>query len=785
MAGEINAVTFVFESKALGGAITKVDHAHLEEALDECFIASIELALFDPEADATTLLGQDCVLLIDRGSQTRRVCGLVRSVHELARLPDADHQRIRVDVAPGLALLELRRNTRMFQEKTVPEILETVLADGLGPYGRSAQLELSATYPRREYCMQYQESDLAFVERLMREEGISYSFDHAGDPEVVVLRDANTAYAGVIAGTDSIPFLRGNREFADQEYVHAFEREHRHTTTSVALRDFDWTSGTIVVEDAKQASDALGRDRESYEHGLGRSVTLWDYAQAAKRYQERDTPRQKDVRHEAHVVHGLVGRGSGNVVGFTPGTTFDLSGHDTIGLDAKYLITRVVHASTPASLHGLGAADPYHNRFECIPLETPHRPAREPARKPRIPGVQTAVVTGPSGEEIHTDEHGRVKVRFHWDRENPADDTSSCWVRCEQAWSGAGWGFWWVPRIGMEVVVQFVDGDPDRPLVTGCVYDTANALPYPQPDEKTKSTIKSNSSPGGGGSNELRFEDKAGSEEIYAHAQKDYNEVVENDHTTTVHNDQTNEVDGNQTQTIHGNQTERVDGNQTMSVGGARTVHVEGNFDETVDGTETRQVAGAVTETFDADETRDVSAAVTEDIGGSETRTIGADQTETINAAHSLTISGSSTVTITGSLTQTVSGGVTLNTPGSLDITAIGGMTILSPGGSKWVATGGMQIIAPGGVTFIDQGNNWMGGDFIKCEAYAELLCGLKIEIGIGVMEAFGAKVEIYPVFISTETLNKKELAMTVGTAALNAAANGTKLHTDLFHHEG
>ena len=197
-----------------------------------------------------------------------------------------------------------------------------------------------------------------------------------------------------------------------------------------------------------------------------------------------------------------------------------------------------------------------------------------------ISSIQTAVVTGPSGEEIHVDEHGRIRVQLHWDRQGSNDERSMCWVRVQQPWAGAGWGFWWVPRIGMEVVVQLVDGDLDRPLVTGCVYNAANPLPYSLPAEKTKSTMKSNSSLGGGGFNEFRFEDLAGSEEIYTHAQKDYNEVVENDHTTLVHHDQTNTVDNDQTQTIGGNQTETVHGNQALTVDASRTVHVKGSFDE-------------------------------------------------------------------------------------------------------------------------------------------------------------------------------------------------------------
>jgi len=389
--------------------------------------------------------------------------------------------------------------------------------------------------------------------------------------------------------------------------------------------------------------------------------------------------------------------------------------------------------------------------------------------KPRVDGIQTAVVTGPSGEEIHVDEHGRIKVQFHWDRENPADETSSCWIRCEQDWSGPGWGFWWVPRIGMEVVVHFVDGDPDRPLVSGCVYNASNPTPYALPDEKTKSTIKSNSSLGGGGFNEFRYEDKAGEEEIFTHAQKDYDEVVENDHSTLVHHDQTNEVDNDQTQTIHNDQTERVDVDQTMSVGGNRDVHVEGNFDETVDGTETRQVTGDVTETFEANETRTVSADVTEDIAADETRTITGDQTEDIGGDHTQEITGASTVTISGSLTRTVTGGIQSTTPAAHTLIANGGMDVTAAAGVKWKATGGATIIAPGGVTWIDGNNDWFGTCVVSMSVEDKNEIGLKVEVGGQVFGVAGAVVAAHMVSITFNSAYKEAKAAWVDGETVNA----------------
>ena len=703
----------------------------LDESLDRTYLCTVEVAGDDLDPDLEMFLGVDAVIEVIRGGKTRRLTGIVRAArhaHEVRQ--GVERTPVYLEIVPALFMSSLRRNTRMFQEKTVSEILEDVLGEALSPYGREYSLELNDSYPTREYTIQYQETDLDFVQRLMQEEGISYSFDHEADTELLVLRDDNGSYQPALGAEEPVPFTVHDQRITDTEPVKALERVHSLRTTKVALREHDWTKATPLVEDEVGDADALGRTRESYEHGHKRSVLLWQYRPDS--YGQNDAARQKQLRLEEHEMDVVVGYGRGQVIGFAPGTTFELQGHPTPGVDGEYLLLRVIHSSGDPDSEEPGKTD-YHNRFECMPLDVPHQPPRV-YEKPRIPSIQTAVVTGPAGEEIHTDEYGRIKVQFHWDRENPADETSSCWIRVQQKWSGEQWGFWWLPRIGMEVVVQFIDGDPDRPLATGCVYDGNNPTPYPLPDEKTKSTIKSNSSPGGGGFNEFRFEDKKGSEEIYTHAQKDYNEVVENDHTTLVHNCQTNEVDNDQTQTIHNNQTERVDVDQSLSVGGNRSLHIEGDFDETVDGTETRTVTGAVEETFDANETRMVSSNLTEDFQANETRTIGGSQTETVGASRTQTITGSSSQTVSGSLTQTVAAGITLDTPATWEQTATGGYTALLPGGLTVTAPGGMKVGAPGGVKQIDCNSDKTAGVLSTKGAIVRGLAGFKFE-------AFGLNV--------------------------------------------
>ncbi len=607
----------------------------------------------------------------------------------------------------------------------------------------------------------------------MEEEGIGYAFDHEGQTELLILRDRNAAYPELPAGAE-VPYHPHNFVIEDEEPISLFHRRLTSTTTSVVVADWDWTKGSMPFSEEQRGQDPLGRDREAYEHGEGRSLGIWDYDQGLRVYTAEDGAQRATVRGEELVRDAIICEGIGRVTGMTAGSVFELSGHPIVGMDGRYLVLRVEHVSRSLgdAIAGGGQGDAYYNRFQCIPMDTVYRPDRR-ARKPFVAGIQTAVVTGPAGEEIHTDEHGRIKVQFHWDREGQNDDKSSCWIRVQQPWAGAGWGFWYLPRIGMEVVVHFVDGDPDRPLVTGCVYNATNLLPYALPDEKTKSTIKSNSSPGGGGFNELRFEDKKGSEEIYTHAQKDYNEVVEHDHTTLVHHDQSNTVDNDQTQIVGNDQTETVHNDQTMTVDGNRTVHVKSDYDETVDGTETRHVKGDVSETFDANETRTVSGNLTEDISGNETRTISGNHSESITGSETLSITGSSTHSITGSLSQSVTGGISVTTPAAYSISADGGLNVTATAGITFLAPGGIQIGAPGGVTMVDSFWEWTG--FFKFEngGFCRDYTHIQDSFAGTVFEVVGFKGEL-EVFNAGQTglkIESKGLAVLAPIASLKAGA--------------
>ncbi|MGE0787240.1 MAG: type VI secretion system Vgr family protein [Sandaracinaceae bacterium] len=737
-------MNYRLDCDALGGIVPPLRYVRLVEALNLPYALRVDADIDDPGLDLATVVGADAVLEMRRGADAvRRVCGVVREVAEF----DAHGGRTaRLTILPALAHLGLVRNTRIFQDKTAPDILKEVLEAALGAYGRTVSQDLEGKYPTREYCVQYQETDLDFVHRVMEEEGIGYAFSHEGDKEELVLRDDNDSYPDA-SGGPAIPYLPVHAQQVDVQPVLRFERKHQPTSTKVTVRDWDWTKGGDLLVDGEEVGQGSdGRERESYEHGRGRSLSIWSYDQGARRYQKNDSADQPTTRLEAHRHEELRGSGVSVHLGMIPGARFELTGHPSPGADDRYLVTKVIHESRvvtdaldrPATG---GTSDLYHNRFECIPNSTPYRPYRR-TKKPVIASSQTAIVTGPSGEEIHVDEHGRARIQFHWDRQGAYDEKSTCWVRVQQPWAGAGWGFYWVPRIGMEVLVHFVDGDPDRPIVSSAVYNGSHPTPYALPDEKTKSTIKSDSSLGGGGFNEFRFEDEKGSEEIYTHAQKDYNEVVEHDHNTLVHHDQSNTVDRDQTQKVHRHQTEDVNANQRMTVEGNRTVTVHKDFEEEVLGTETRHTIGDVDETFSANETRTVTGAVTEDISGNETRTINGPQSETMSSTYEQSISGSSTETILGTLQEDVMAGITTTTPAVFEINAASMFSVTAPAGMKLTAPGGTLLLAPGGVSRVDSIMDWKGVQKMEVGGMEYALSGIKIGVVYFSLGFTGVKLE-------------------------------------------
>ncbi len=602
-------VGYAFTAGALNPSNATVVHVHHREALSELYECAVIVAAplsLSPEG----LVTQPASLDLTREGLTRHVKGVVRRVEDIGTA--GRYRFVRVFVVPSLWLLSQRMDSRIFQEKKTVEIVQQVLRDA-GIY-QGAQLSIDGglySPAPREYCVQHHETDLAFVRRLLEDEGVPFYFRHDGDGgETLVLCDDAHAYRPVpTVDGGPVQVMDEAMGTASSETLHWFDLRREAQTTKVTLRDYDFTRPRAKQDMTATQGEGV---RAVYEYPARSTIT--NYSEGGHVYTTHNTARLAKVRLEEQLTREWSGRGEGNVTGVMPGVTVQVSGHAHADFDRRYLVTAAEHVghawSATAEDVSLGpkvmqmlqmlnaelvdvssGADrvperyrnrALFNRTEGTASSVPFRPARVTPR-PVVEGPQTARVVGPAGEEIHTDFYGRIKVQFHWDRVGQEDDRSSCWIRVAQNWAGAGWGFVFVPRIGMEVLVTFLEGDPDRPLVTGCVYNGENHPPYELPREKTKSTIKTSSSPTSGGYNELRFEDLRGQEQVYLQAERNHDVLVKRDQSITVGNDRTKTVTGNEFVSVRKNRTSTVTQNDKLTVTQNHEIEVQGDTGFTID----------------------------------------------------------------------------------------------------------------------------------------------------------------------------------------------------------
>jgi type VI secretion system secreted protein VgrG len=413
----------------------------------------------------------------------------------------------------------------------------------------------------------------------------------------------------------------------------------------------------------------------------------------------RAASQDAGIRIQVEAEQSVVVTGSSTVAAFTSGRTFALQGH--FNADGSYLLTDVTHAASQDA-----GASQYTNSFTCIPDGVPFRPVRS-TPKPVLGGSQTAIVVGPAGEEVFTDKYGRVKVQFHWDREGKNDENSSCWVRVAQAWAGATWGAIHIPRIGQEVIVDFLEGDPDRPIITGRVYNADNMPPYTLPDNKTQSGIKSRSTLSGAPSNfnELRFEDKKGSELVNVQAEKDLNSLVKHDEDRTVGNDRTTGIGHDELVTVGNNRTEMVAKQEQITIGGDRqesvakseTVSVGTTRALTVGTDETIQVGGKRADSVAKDESITVGGAQSLSVGKSQSVDVGKDQTVNVGGGVTLSVTKDESVTVGGNLTVSVSKGETRDIGKKLALSAGDQITVTAGSSSITLKSNGDITIKAGG----------------------------------------------------------------------------------------
>ena len=509
----------------------------------------------------------------------------------------------RAEVVPWLWFLTRTSDCRIFQEKTVPEIIEQIFNDlGFKDFDKSG---ITQSHKKWEYCVQYRETDFNFVSRLMEQEGIFYFFKHEKGKHTLMLADGKSAYKDLRDKEVQFAANLSGPDLLDQvdSWVHQYE-----------YRSGKWAHTDYNFKDP--ATDLMAKTKGVVE--LNSPYEFYDYP---GEYEVRgDGDADVKLRMEEEEAAYDVVNGECHCRSFNPGGKFKLTKHHSSNEAGKgYVVTSVRHTAHGGAYitGGSEMEDIYRNTFTCIPDSVTFRPERL-TPKPSVQGVHTALVVGPSGEEIYTDEYGRVKVQFYWDREGKKDEKSSCWIRCAQTAAGKGWGAMMLPRIGQEVVVTYLDGDPDRPLITGVVYNAGQLPPYKLPDEKTKSYFKSNSSKGGEGFNEIRFEDKASEEQIYMHAQKDLDlrilndrrEIVLGKHSMIISGDGSGSDAGDQVEkvkkdkhiTVEGKKQEKIDGDSLLLIGGeshivndkGRKEKIAKDLNLTVGGAVNQQVANQV-----------------------------------------------------------------------------------------------------------------------------------------------------------------------------------------------
>ncbi|MEO7329887.1 MAG: type VI secretion system tip protein TssI/VgrG [Minicystis sp.] len=650
------------------------------EAISELFRFEIEVIGADPSLDFDALLGAAAHLRLTRDSEERHVHGVVAEI----ALGDAAESagRYRITLVPRAYLLDLGADCRVFPDASAREILEDLLrARGL----RDVRFSLHEAHEPREIVVQYRESDWALLSRLMEAEGIRYLFHHDAETCTLVLSDAPSTH-DEIPGRLAIPFQPDPADPGDA--IESLDFAQRLRPRRVTLRDYPFDRPLSTVEDHAELDGKLD--------GKG-DAGVYDFPgiQAQKRLQALQATHR-------------IARGSARSIRLAPGATFELEGHPRAALNARWLLTAVEHEGS------FGEGDwAYHARFEAIPASVPFRPEAKTPR-PRILGAQTATVVGPThtgsgvpsgaeNAEIHSDDQGRVLVQFHWDRGREKERTA-CWLPVAQYTASRGYGAVHLPRVGDAVLVEFLDGDPDRPIVAGSVYHKVNTPPYALPKGRSKAVFRDASTPGGHGHNELSFDCSAGAEEVFLRAQRnsrvqvkhDATRAVGHDDTLSVAHDQAEKISGARTTTVgkddmisvSGSRVETIDIDQTISVAGDRKLLVAGDLQDVIAGDRTVVVESSDELVVVGDRAQIIEGSRSASIAGNDSTNIGGNRAESVEGNQQLLVSGT-TFETHGALQVAVTGATSFKGSGEVLVES---ETIQKIGAPKVYISAGSQL---------------------------------------------------------------------------------------------
>ncbi|EDT05143.1 type VI secretion system Vgr family protein [Burkholderia ambifaria] len=658
---------------------------HGTEGLSQNFEFHVRLASQDSNIELKKLIGQPVTITLQltdalASSEERYFHGYVANFTHLDH--DGSFTVYSATIVPWLWMLSRSRDIRIFQEESTEAILSKVFRE----YGKIASFEfrLSKATKNRSYCTQYRETDLEFVERLMQEDGLFFFFEHAKENHKLIITD-NSIAAKPISGRSPVLQYTKGEALDNLAVITSFQASRQLESTNVGLKTFDYkvpharrfVSGGTEVNQGEVPSyevyDYLG------EHGFPDS----DRGEALTRF-----------RTQALAAHSKIFIGTSTSRRVSPCQYFELDDHYDHGStkpeDRQFLLTTVTHSGTNNYQAGEGAAT-YQCSFTCIRKKIPYRPAFT-IERPTIIGPQTAVVVGPEGEEIYTDNLGRVKVQFHWDRLGKRDQGSSCWVRVGQPWAASGFGMIQIPRIGNEVVVIFLDGNPDRPLIISSVYNSANMPPWGLPANATQSGILTRSTKTGNvnTANAIRFEDKKGAEEVWLHAEKDQRIEVEHDESHWVGNDRAKNIDHDETVHVKHDRTETVDNNETITIGVDRTEHVGNN--------ETLTVGGNRVETIEGMQNLLIALASAEEVGLAKALVVGGAYTITVVGAMNTAVGLAQAEEVGLSKTTKVGKTFTITAGDRIELRTGKASIVLESNGNISIRGGNIQIVGSGAV---------------------------------------------------------------------------------------
>lgn len=656
----------------VGAELLTFTHLVGRDEISRCLAYTVGFVSTNADVDPLKMLG-GTVSIEGEADPKRWFSGLIAEFR-LTRIEDrlAHYEAV---VRPWLWFLGNTTDCRIFQDKTAVEIVEEIFSK----YGGIAKFEkrLQGSYPPREYCVQYDESDLDFVQRLLEHEGIMYFFEHAEGEHTLILADAMSKLKPAPGYETVLYQFEGQGSRRDVEYITDWIPGSAVRPGAYAHTDYDFE---------KPAADLMAKSAQPFGH---KQAAGENYRHPGAHLEVGRGDSLAAIRREEIQAPHLRIAAVGTVRGLFSGCTFKLDGFPRDDQNKEYLVISAEYRLFDPGYRA--GVDTDGENFKVVlgvaPTSVAYRPPRITPR-PIMRGPQTATVVGPSGEEIFTDKYARVKVQFHWDRLGKKDQKSSCFVRVSQTWAGSGWGFIQIPRIGQEVIVDFIEGNPDLPIITGRVYNASQMPPYGLPGNATQSGWKSNSSKGGGGYNELMFEDKAGSELVNFQAQKDHHLLIKNDRQKLVQHDQSDRIDHDAKHSVGHNLDEDVGNNKTVKVGVDQTTNIGSNDTETVGKNrsltvgidETIGIGSNSTETIGANHTQTVAivqtitvgAARIDSVGAAEQRSVGGPQMNDIGATRSMTVGAGQSHTIGASDTWQISADQTVQT-GADQVFKIGG----------------------------------------------------------------------------------------------------------------